>query len=514
MGEADKPFACDVSGCGIKFVCEDKLTSHKRRHKMMLSLNFTNTGAGLRNCIEQTPTPTRFMDMLEEADLFRDFHPDFTTPEPAQVNPFEADFCRASRGEIVSKEPSNVLSTSEPLNTPCILPVTADPIALRAQLTPASAMVPEFGPTHLPITKEERTSGESALVLADKPTVQAGGAIESEGNPLKTTTVVTATSERKGALACTLISDEVSSALRGSVSSLPQTAATGLVTTETILAATSTIGQVLPPVPTTNVAPVVAASVITPSVAPVVPAVSSMPGPKATTIITPSNIIQIGDSLQLLIVANSAATVGTTAQLPPAAAATPTVPLLQQSTEKLKDALAIKGAGSSGKKQAPKCTMPSTQISGTVIVPSNANLGDGNKNRLSEVFDDERKKKNRENNRYAAQRSRAKKKRMSEAIRKELEDYKKLCADLTVRNQELLNQRSMSREMELQYKDEIFNLKKQLALHSNCPVTLELRKKEKDIQKKPRKPTTEIVSQVTSTIAFPSTLTLPRTILK
>ncbi|XP_077483219.1 uncharacterized protein LOC144093560 isoform X2 [Amblyomma americanum] len=508
MGEAEKPFACDVSGCGIKFVCEDKLTSHKRRHKMMLSLNFTNTGAGPRNCIEQTPTPTRFMDILEEAGLFQELQTEFVTPEAVHVNPFEADFRRASHGEIVSKEPSNVPSTSEPLNTPCILPVTADPIAQRGQLTPASAMVSEFGPALPSTTKAERTSRESALVFADKPAVQAGAASVNESSPLKTATVITAASEGKDSLAGALISDKAS-APQGSVASTPQTTANGVVTTETILAAASPIAQVLPGVSTTNVASVLAAPVITPSTAPVVPAVGPLSGPKATTIITPSNVIQIGDSVQLLIVANSAAAVGTTAQLPPAAAATATVPLLQQSTEKLKDALTVKGLSSNGEKQASKRTVPAAQISGTVIAPSDANLSDGNRNRRADAFDDERKKKNRENNRYAAQRSRAKKKRMSEAIRKELEDYKKLCAELTARNQDLLNQRSMSREAELHYKDEIFNLKKQLALHSNCSVTLEMRKKEKDGLKNQRKPTTEIVPQVPTAIAFPSALALP-----
>ncbi|KAK8776957.1 hypothetical protein V5799_029700 [Amblyomma americanum] len=67
----------------------------------------------------------------------------------------------------------------------------------------------------------------------------------------------------------------------------------------------------------------------------------------------------------------------------------------------------------------------------------------------------------------------------------------------------------MSREAELHYKDEIFNLKKQLALHSNCSVTLEMRKKEKDGLKNQRKPTTEIVPQVPTAIAFPSALALP-----
>lgn len=125
------------------------------------------------------------------------------------------------------------------------------------------------------------------------------------------------------------------------------------------------------------------------------------------------------------------------------------------------------------------------------------------------IIDEERKKKNREHNRYAAQRSRLKKKRQSEAMRKELDDYKKLCADLTARNMELMNQRSMSRETELKYKDEIFKLKKQLALHSSCSVTLELQKKEEDNQRNQAKPKTEIVTQIPAPLTFQRALALP-----
>lgn len=501
MGEAEKPFACDVSGCGIKFVCEDKLTSHKRRHKMMLSLNFANTGAGPRNCVEQTPTPTRFMDIIEESGLFQELQPEFNTPEPAHpVNPFEADFRRASSGEIVTKEPSHIPSTSEPLNTPCIIPVTADPISLRAQFTPASAVVAEFGPATLPTSKAKVASSDSTSVPST-----ASIASESSCSPEEATPVASVAPDAKKELTvCRTISDKPA-VLQVNPTAESESTVTGSTPADTVLATASPVAQALPGVSPNHMAPVVA-PVMVPAVTPIVPPAGSLSGSKATTIITPSNVIQIGDSVQLLIVANSTPTVGTTTQLPAAPA-----PLLQQNTDpKSKDSLVIKGLSSlTDKQRATKCTLSAPHMTKPPIAPSDPNMGDRKNLRLDMAVDDERKKKNRENNRYAAQRSRAKKKRQSEAMRKELEDYKKLCADLTARNMELMNQRSMSRELELQYKDEIFELKKQLAMHSSCSVTLELQKKEKHNQRNQGKPRTEIVAQVPAALTFSSTLPLP-----
>lgn len=495
MAETEKPFACDVSGCGIKFVCEDKLRSHKRRHKMMLSLNVANTGAGPRNCIEQTPTPTRFMEIIEDAGLFQELQPDFTTPEPVHsVNPFEADFRRASSGEIVTKEPSHIPSTSEPLNTPCIIPVTADPISLRAEFTPGAAVIPEFGPALLPTPKVE-VSSDSASTPSS-----ASIAGDSCSSP-EEATVVTAAAPNENKLLCTTVGDKPS-VLQVNQTTKAQPTVTGPTTANSILAATSPVVQVLPGVSRNHVTPVAAPVVGTP-VSPIVPAINSLPGSKATTIITPSNIIQIRDSVQLLIVANSAPAGGATTQLPAVPA-----PLLQQNVER--DPLVVKGLSSlTDKQKAKKSTLSTPNVIKRPILPSRPNLDDSNSNCVNMIIDEERKKKNREHNRYAAQRSRLKKKRQSEAMRKELDDYKKLCADLTARNMELMNQRSMSRETELKYKDEIFKLKKQLALHSSCSVTLELQKKEEDNQRNQAKPKTEIVTQIPAPLTFQRALALP-----
>ncbi|XP_049272353.1 cyclic AMP-dependent transcription factor ATF-7 [Rhipicephalus sanguineus] len=232
MAEAEKPFTCDVSGCGIKFVCEDKLTSHKRRHNMMLTLNFANTGAGPRNCIEQTPTPTRFMDIIEETGLFQDLQPEFTTPEPAHTaNPFDASFRKASSGEIVTKEPSHIPSTSEPLNTPCIMPVTADPLALRPQFTPASA-VPKFGPAPLPTPKVEEASSDNTSAPSS-----ASNASKGCSSPDEVTVVAAAAPDTKKLLGAP-ISDKPAT-LQVNPTAEAQSAMTGPTPADSVLAATS-----------------------------------------------------------------------------------------------------------------------------------------------------------------------------------------------------------------------------------------------------------------------------------
>lgn len=521
MAEAEKPFACDVSGCGIKFVCEDKLTIHKKRHKM-LSLNLASSGAGPRNCIEQTPTPTRFIDMFEEAGLFQELQTEFTTPEVTpHVNPFEADFRRASHGEIATKESGHAPATSEPLNTPCIPPVTADPIALRVPLTSASAVVPDFEPAVVVGTKAEEQPSDSSPTLPEGHPAQANAPGEREVGPLETVTAVTAIAEGTEEAVLSPLIDEKASVLQATTCAEPQLSMTGAIPVASIPAVATPVTQVLAGAKI-EPAPIVG-QVLSPNGTSVVSALGSLPGAKAT-IITSSNVIQLSDSVQLLIVTNPAAVATGSAQ----SLAAPVVPLVQPTTRtKPKDALSAKVFANGSEKQVPECTLPmlpiqrpptaGPQIAGMPIVvppvpgppiaPFDKNSSSSARARHSEATDEERKKKNREINRYAAQRSRAKKKRLNEALWKELDNYKKLCSDLTARNQELMSQRSAFREKELQYKDDIFKLKKQLAQHSNCSVTLEQQKKEKESPRS-QEQRTEIATQPPSGVPFPSTFTL------
>lgn len=526
MAEAEKPFACDVSGCGIKFVCEDKLTSHKRRHKMMLSLNFANSGAGPRNCIEQTPTPTRFMDMFEEAGLFQELQPEFTTPEViAHVNPFEADFRRASHGVIATKESGLAPGTSEPLNTPCIPPVTADPIALRASLAPASAVVLDFEPALVDCVKAEPASDSKASsMLVKEQSAQANTPKEPESSPLETANVITVIAEGTEEALLSPLVDEKASGLQATTCADLRPSVAGAIPGASVPAVATPVTQVLAG-PKIETAPIVA-QVLSSNGASMVP---TLPGTKAT-IITSSNVIQLSDNVQLLIVANPTPV----ATRPAQSLAAPVVPLLQQTTRsKLKDALPAKIPANASEKQVPECALPTlppiqrpptagplvtgTPIVGTPITlpsvpgppiaPLDKSLSCSIRSRHSETTEEERKKKNREINRYAAQRSRAKKKRLNEALWKELDNYKKLCSDLTTRNQELMSQRSAFREKELQYKEDIFKLKKQLAQHSNCSVTLEQQKKENDSARS-QELQTETATQPPSGVPFVSTLTV------
>ncbi|XP_077563065.1 uncharacterized protein LOC144178815 [Haemaphysalis longicornis] len=517
MAEAEKPFACDVSGCGIKFVCEDKLTSHKRRHKMMLSLNFANSGAGPRNCIEQTPTPTRFMDMFEEAGLFQELQPEFTTPEVTpHVNPFEADFRRASNGEIATKELGHAPGTSEPLNTPCIPPVTADPIALRASFTPGSAVVPNFERATVACPKAEPPSDSSvSSTPVEEQSAQASTPEERESVPLEPANVVTIIAEGTEEALLSPLVDDKAAVLQAAPCADLKSPMTGAIPAASIRTVAAPVTQVIEG-PKIEPTPIVAQ------------AIGTLPGAKAT-IITSSNVIQLSDNVQLVIVTNPTPVGTRSAQ----SLAAPVVPLVQQTTRaKLKDALPVKIPAGGSEKQVPECTLPMPPIQrppsvtplvtgppivrtpvtmpsvpGPPIAPLDKSLSYGVRSRHSETTDEERKKKNREINRYAAQRSRAKKKRLNEALWKELDNYKKLCSELTTRNQELMSQRAAFREKELQYKDDIFKLKKQLAQHSNCSVTLEQQKKEKDSPRS-QEPRTETATQPPGGVPFISTLTV------
>ncbi|XP_035207410.1 cyclic AMP-dependent transcription factor ATF-7-like [Stegodyphus dumicola] len=126
----DKPFHCPSADCNMAFVNEDHLTVHKKKHE--LSLTLTPTTATFKNpFVDQTPTPTRFLNALE-SDLFQDFQND---------NPFDATFRKANSSNgganLVLPESSSLIASlpdSEVLNTPSItLPSEPEtPIALKS----------------------------------------------------------------------------------------------------------------------------------------------------------------------------------------------------------------------------------------------------------------------------------------------------------------------------------------------------------------------------------------------
>ncbi|XP_022099793.1 cyclic AMP-dependent transcription factor ATF-2-like isoform X2 [Acanthaster planci] len=84
MGDSGKPFACTEIGCNQRFVNEDHLEVHRRKHEMSLGLRDLKS-LDTPVIADQTPTPTRFLKNCEDGGLFS---------EPP--NPFDALFRKAS----------------------------------------------------------------------------------------------------------------------------------------------------------------------------------------------------------------------------------------------------------------------------------------------------------------------------------------------------------------------------------------------------------------------------------
>ncbi|GAB6032112.1 Cyclic AMP-responsive element-binding protein 5, variant 2 [Chamberlinius hualienensis] len=114
----DKPFNCDVTGCGMRFTNEDHLTVHRKKHEMCLSLNSESNAKSnnLALFVDQTPTPTRFIRNCEEVGLFQDLQ---------SVNPFEEHFRKAAESVKMGHPPLSgtlqVPQDGDILNTPSVL---------------------------------------------------------------------------------------------------------------------------------------------------------------------------------------------------------------------------------------------------------------------------------------------------------------------------------------------------------------------------------------------------------
>ncbi|KAM7315039.1 cyclic AMP-dependent transcription factor ATF-2 [Ixodes scapularis] len=534
MGETEKPFACDVPGCSVRFVSEDRLTSHKKRHRVAaLSLN-VGSSVGSKNVVEQTPTPTRFIDYIEESGLFQELQPELSTPElhnnVQHLNPFEADFRRASHGELIVPEAlSSINATDDSLNTPCIPPVTADPIALRGMPTPFTALIRDVidTPNLLKVAKsvsattisvaqqasakgqcpedkksQQKSEDDNQKDDASPPAVEAAVTVASEKE--KTVDSIAPAAKLECAKtsvlrACPKSPKPISVLMKpvqgpagpasGAVLAVPSSA-------PPTVASPFSLPVSLPPrVPSAPLQPVAVAPV------PVAAPVTGVP-PKTTIIASHTgSLIQVSDGIQFLIVSNPPGTGRAAVQVPCVAP-----PIVQQHTKtKLKEALSTRSRPTDLSKALSGSVVGGTSPSAKrCLLPGDAESCEGSKRRQENGIDDERKKKNRENNRYAAQRSRQKKKKLSEITRKERDEYKRKFEELQAKYRECLSDRAKVNRERIKALEERANaleenkeLRWQLSLHSNCPVTLELKKKA-EIGQQGRK------SQVVEAVAQPS----------
>nr|XP_043880681.1 cyclic AMP-dependent transcription factor ATF-7b isoform X3 [Solea senegalensis] len=97
MGD-DRPFVCNVPGCGQRFTNEDHLSVHKHKHEMTLIFGPARTDSVI--IADQTPTPTRFLKNCEEVGLFNEL-----------ATSFEQEFNKAQEDEQRPKHPAAPLQT-------------------------------------------------------------------------------------------------------------------------------------------------------------------------------------------------------------------------------------------------------------------------------------------------------------------------------------------------------------------------------------------------------------------
>ncbi|XP_011663815.1 cyclic AMP-dependent transcription factor ATF-7 isoform X1 [Strongylocentrotus purpuratus] len=152
----DKPFACRVPGCNQKFVNEDHLEVHRKKHDVHLGFSdFRSLDTPV--IADQTPTPTRFLKNLAgEEGLFNDLHP----------NPFDAEFRQAS-----SKLTENDAEDgSEP--SPIDMSTTLTPIDAEASgdsdIAGRILLDTEVKPEEVSVESDPQTVGD----LRDSPELQ------------------------------------------------------------------------------------------------------------------------------------------------------------------------------------------------------------------------------------------------------------------------------------------------------------------------------------------------------
>ncbi|KAG0430210.1 hypothetical protein HPB47_022896 [Ixodes persulcatus] len=417
MGETEKPFACDVPGCSVRFVSEDRLTSHKKRHRVAaLSLN-VGSSLGSKNVVEQTPTPTRFIDYIEESGLFQELQPELSTPElhnnVQHLNPFEADFRRASHGELVVPEAS------------------------------AKGQCPEGKKS------QQKSEDDNQKDDASSPAVEAAVTVASEKEKTVDSIAPAAKLEcaKTSVLRACPKSPKPISVLMKPVQ-VPAGPASGTVLAvpsgapQTVASPFSLPVSLPPRMPSAPLQPV--------AVAPVQVAAPVTGVPPKTTIIAShaGSLIQVSDGIQFLIVSNPPGTGRAAVQVPCVAP-----PIVQQHTKtKLKEALSTRSRPTDLSKALSGSVVGGTSPSAKrCLLPGDAESCEGSKRRQENGIDDERKKKNRENNRYAAQRSRQKKKKLSEITRKERDEYKRKFEELQAKYRECLDLLAVCRQLNLEH---------------------------------------------------------------
>ncbi|GFR70236.1 LOW QUALITY PROTEIN: cyclic AMP-dependent transcription factor ATF-2 [Elysia marginata] len=168
----DMPFVCPVADCGMRFINEDHLNWHSKKHEMSLALNTGGqsiSSPAHPNFLDQTPTPTKFLKNCEEIGLFQELTP----------NPFDHAYKKAL-DDPTAPIPGPPTSGGE-LNTPTL-------ILSDGHSKPSSIAAPS------PLSLEKPT----------QPTLLLRGAEPLKPSPLATQTTKPANISKSTAAAVTL----------------------------------------------------------------------------------------------------------------------------------------------------------------------------------------------------------------------------------------------------------------------------------------------------------------------
>lgn len=492
MGDDNKPFACNVDGCGMHFANEDHLTVHKRRHQMHLNLNSST----VRNTVaDQTPTPTRFIKIGEEYGLFQD------------LNPFEEQFRKASqsseKGQITIPETTSILanlSEQDSLNTPSI-PVTAVENDLTSTTTVAeptdiinsddtSTILPDNAPEDLedtmPFPSNSLTSASTLDSNDNEIEVIIPRSPEKSFLPSSlhnvTSSIVTGSTNT-----CTVVQTPVITCVGLTAPSMPKTSTTGVptaVVTRAVSSTDVTLSTQISQVPTVPVS-INSISATNTTVQPV-PAIAA---PVFQLVFKLANGQTAPAQIPLTFSANP---ILTTQPVPSSVVAVTSKPINQQNQSqslakmKLKETIqnhrivttgmSPPSSSSSSSSHSPTSNIQAATTIHAVSPPQinhsintvksttnglNNNRSSGRRRKGHDDNPDEKRIKFLERNRAAANRCRQRKKQW-------IHDLESKAKELSDTNAQLQHEVTMLRS-------EVAQLKTMLLAHKDCPITLQQR---------------------------------------
>ncbi|CAL1528371.1 unnamed protein product [Lymnaea stagnalis] len=195
----DKPFVCPVADCAMRFINEDHLNVHSKKHEMSLALNSSgqSSNSPAHHFLDQTPTPTKFLKNCEEIGLFQelssnpfdhaykkalDSDPPLPGPPTGELNTPTLILTDTPKNSGVSGTHHGVdkVKSTEPLR-PSPLAKTATPSKLVLDLSGKSVMSAQ--PASTKLTAKRNYTSQDADSTSDVSPVMEHPGIPSQGIP-------------------------------------------------------------------------------------------------------------------------------------------------------------------------------------------------------------------------------------------------------------------------------------------------------------------------------------------